>query len=542
MEKAGKLSWKECDMGIYLNPGNVNFRETTRARIYVDKTMMISVMNRFMEEGNKYICVSRPRRFGKTIAGNMLAAYYSRDCDSRDLFAPYKISRDPSFEGKLNKYNVIKVDVNGAYQNAQHKENFLKRLTGKIKGEIQEKFSGVKLQEDDSLAEAILKVYSATGETFILIFDEYDVLVREQVSEKLFAEYLSFLNGLFKNNTLRPAISLAYLTGILPVVRDKIQSKLNNFEEYTILDGRELAEFIGFTSDEVKELCKERGMDFEECRRWYDGYRQHGFEIYNPQSVVKALETGEYGNYWSKTSTYRAISDRIEHNFEGTRDAVIRMVAGENEEVNATSYMNTMDSFATKDDLFTYLIHIGYLAYDRKGGTCRIPNWEIRQEWYNAIRVDPEYKMTDKIIQSSKELLAETLSGNEEAVAAALDESHIHVTSNRSYNNEDALHSAIYLAFIYALNKYTVIREATAGKGFADMIYIPVNREDPAMVIELKRNDCPESAVTQIREKKYFDCLSHYEGKLLFVGIDYDEKDKTHSCRMEWFEKREIGK
>ena len=326
-------------------------------------------------------------------------------------------------------------------------------MTEDIRNEFKSAYPNITFRDRDSLAQCILKVHAATGETFIILMDEYDVLVREQASKNLFDEYLSLLNGLFKSDTLRPAISLAYLTGILPVVRDKIQSKLNNFEEYTIIDAENLAEFVGFTDQEVRFLCEEYGLDYEECNRWYDGYRQRGYEIYNPESVVKSVRKKTFGSYWGKTSTYEAISDRIRQNFEGTKEAVIRMLSGENVDVNVTSYLNTMTSFRTSSDLFTYLIHLGYLAYNQEDGTCRIPNREVRQEWFNAIEADEEYAVTNRIIKDSKELLSETLRGNEEAVAAALDRSHIHVTSNRSYNNEDALQSAIYLAYIYALNK-----------------------------------------------------------------------------------------
>ncbi|MBP5291802.1 MAG: PD-(D/E)XK nuclease domain-containing protein, partial [Lachnospiraceae bacterium] len=238
----------------------------------------------------------------------------------------------------------------------------------------------------------------------------------------------------------------------------------------------ELTEFVGFTADEVEALCDSYSMDFKECRRWYDGYSMNGYEIYNPESV----------------------------------------------DVNVTRYLNTMDSFKNKDDIFTYLIYVGYLAYDSKTEQCRIPNSEVRREWLNAIEDEQEYEMTERIIKASKELLSETVRGNGDAVAKALDDSHIHVTSNRSYNNEDALQSAIYLAYIYALNKYTVIKEMTSGKGFADVVFIPYVPDMPAMVIELKRNDCVESAIDQIKEKKFFDSLSHYEGNILFVGINYD--------------------
>ena len=525
-------------MGIYLNPGNENFRRITNADIYVDKTMMISSLNRHIDKGNTYVCVSRPRRFGKTFAGNMLTAYYSKGCDSSDLFSPFRIASEPDFKEKLNRYNVIKIDMNSEYQNTRNKEKLVERLTDKIKKEMQQVFSTVAFNEEDTLGESILNVYAATGETFIILIDEYDVLVREEAAAPLFEEYLSLLNGLFKSDTLRPAISLAYLTGILPIVRDKVQSKLNNFEEYTILDGMDLAEYIGFTAEEVQQLCEKNGISYTECRRWYDGYRQHGCEIYNPESVVKCIRKKAFGSYWGQTSSYEAISDRIRQNFAGTKDAVISMLAGEGVEVNVTRFLNTMSSFHTKDDLFTFLIHLGYLAYDMKDSTCRIPNREVRGEWFNAIETEAEYAVTSDIIQSSRQLLADTLNMDEEAVAKALDISHIHVTSNRSYNNEDALQSAVYLAYIYALNRYTVIREMTSGKGFADVVFIPFYTGDPALVIELKRNDSAGSALRQIRDRQYYDSLMHYQGNLLFVGISYDEKTKTHTCRIEKFIKQ----
>ena len=527
-------------MGIYLNPGFENFRRTLASGMYVDKTMMISEINRFIDTGKNYICVSRPRRFGKTIASNMLSSYYSKGIDSRELFSGLKIASTPSFEEKLNKYNVIKLDLNSEYQNTEDKVNLIRIITEKVKAEMKPIFPDVVFADTDTLAECILKVYTATGETFIIIIDEYDVLVREQTEKELFDKYLSFLNGLFKSDTLRPAISLAYLTGILPVVRDKIQSKLNNFLEYTILNAGKLSEYMGFTSEEVKQLCVENKVDYDTCRSWYDGYRLNEFEVYNPESVIRCMEDGEFENYWGKTSTYLAISERINMNFDGTKDAVVKMLSGECIDVNVTRYLNTMNQFSSKDDVFTYLIHLGYLAYDKHEKTCRIPNGEIRQEWFNAIEAEDEYKETNKIIKASKELLKSTLSGNESAVAEALDLSHIHVTSNRSYNNEDALQSAIYLAYIYALNDYFCFREMTAGKGFADVVYIPLHaekRDKPALIIELKRNDSAESGLEQIRQKRYFDCLRQFEGELLLIGINYDEKEKTHTAKIERMEK-----
>ena len=427
--------------------------------------------------------------------------------------------------------------MNSEYQNVFDKSRMLSSLTKEIRKEIEKEFPDIAFEDEDTVSKCIQRVYAETGQTFIIIMDEYDVLVREQVPQELFNDFLGFLNGLFKSATLRPAISLAYLTGILPIVRDKIQSKLNNFEEYTIMNQRKLTEFSGFTDEEVFDLCKRYGVDYSECKRWYDGYRLKGIDIYNPVSVVKCMEEGEFESYWNMTSSYEAVSERISCNFLGVRDDVIRMLSGESVEVNVTTYTNTMDNFRTKNDIFTYLIHLGYLTYNREEKTCRIPNWEIRQEWYNAIESDENYTETNRIIAASKELLKQTVAGDEEAVARTLDSSHIHVSSNRSYNNEDVLQSAIYLAYIYALNEYNCFKELTMGKGFADVVYVPVRPEKPASIVELKHDKTVESALNQIKEKRYFDALEHYRGDLIFVGISYNEKDKTHECRIERFEK-----
>ena len=364
-------------MGIYLNPGYENFRRSLAADIYVDKTMMIDVTNSFIEKGNNYICISRPRRFGKTLAGNMLAAYYSKGCNSSALFSQYKIARTSGYTKHLNKYNVIQIDMNSEYQMRKKDSSLIMSLTKDIREELMSEYSDVEFEEDETLARSILRVYAVKGESFVILLDEYDVLVRENADEELIKEYLSFLNGLFKSNPLRPAIALAYLTGILPVIRDKVQSKLNNFEEYTILNAGLLGEYVGFTSEEVRDLCNKRGVDYEECSRWYDGYRQryiqdnmqHNVEIYCPVSVVQCITHKRFDSYWGRTSSYEVISDRIRKNDKETKNAVIRLLAGEKVKVNSTSFLNTMTSFKTKDDLLTYLMHVGYLAFNQEDNT-----------------------------------------------------------------------------------------------------------------------------------------------------------------------------
>lgn len=287
-------------MGIYLNPGNEVFARITRQPTYVDKSGIISVLNGIMEHGNEYMCVSRPRRFGKTVVGNLISSFYSRGCDSHKLFDGSKISKEPDYEKYLNKLNVIKLDINSELQNVSDRENLIKIINKKVSSEIKEAYPQVLIDENDSIAENITKVWDKTRDTFVIIFDEYDVLVRESIeghiSDALFQKYLGFLNGLFKSDTVRPAIALAYLTGILPIVREKIQSKLNNFDEYTMIRPGKLAEFIGFTEEEVKSLCEKYDLDFSECKRWYDGYKLKNFDMYNPRSVVMAIEEKEFAS------------------------------------------------------------------------------------------------------------------------------------------------------------------------------------------------------------------------------------------------------
>ncbi|MCQ2303440.1 MAG: ATP-binding protein [Bacteroidales bacterium] len=521
-------------MGIYLNPNNVLLQRAKKSEIFIDKSMMIAELNKLVDTENNFLCISRPRRFGKSMAGNMISAYYSKGCDSRELFMDLKIAKDKSFEEYLNKLNVIKFDLNAVYRNIKDKSNLIDFITEMVKDELRETFPSVKLYEDDTLPIAIQRVYAKTGETFAVIIDEYDVLVREQVESKLFNAYLEFLNGLFKNTDLSPAISLAYLTGILPIVRDKIQSKLNLFTEYSMTNPMKLAEFVGFTAEETKGLCEQYGMDYEECKRWYDGYDLKTVrEIFSPRSVVSAMMNREYGSYWTQTGSYEALKLYILMNFDGMKDDVITMMGGGKAPVEVDSYLNTMTDFHGKDDVFTYLIHLGYLAYDRETQLCYIPNEEIRKQWVISVQHEKDYQPIIKMINDSKQLLEATINKDEAAVAAALSEAHIRTTNPLTYNNEASFQSAIGLAYFYANTKYTVIKELPTGKGYADLALIPYVPNIPAMIIELKNNKSAESAINQIKEKKYDDLLEHYRGDLLFVGINYDPDTKEHQCRIE---------
>ena len=528
-------------MGIYVNPGEALLKMAVNSRVYVDKSMILHELNQVLNSEDRFVCVARPRRFGKSMAGNMIAAYYGKKANSRPILEKLRVAQCPDFETYLNAFNVIKLDVNGFYSNSNHNEDIVPLFTERIREELMEEFPNCGIKDSDTMDRCIERVFAKTGEQFVMILDEYDVLVREKVKFSIFDPYLSFLNGMFKNADLAPAFALVYLTGVLPVVRDKIQSKLNLFREFTMTKSKQLTEFVGFTEGETHHLCDQYGMDFEECKRWYDGYRMNyhdeSFELYNPQSVVQAMMNKEFDDYWTQTGSYDAIKIYISMNFEGIKDDVKAMIAGEKVDVVIDYYLNTMTDLRTKDDVFTYLIHLGYLAYDSINKQCYIPNNEIRSEWIIAITNDSDYAEAIRIVNNSKRLLDKTVEGDAQAVAEALSAAHEQLMSRQRYNHEAGLQSAIRFAYFYATSRYTIISELPAGKGYADVVFIPYVPDVPAMIVELKRNKTTGAALEQIENKQYFNVMDKYQGDLLLVAVNYDEKTNEHTCEIRRFVK-----
>ena len=454
-------------MGIYVNPSEELLKMAVNSRVYVDKSMILHELNHVLNSEDRFVCVARPRRFGKSMAGNMIAAYYSKAANSRSILEKLKIAQTPEFETYLNAFHVIQFDMNAFYSNSNKKKSIVPMFTSEIREEFMEEFPDCGIKKSDTLANCIKKVYKKTKVKFVVIVDEYDVLVREKVKSSIFDPYLSFLNGMFKNANLAPAFALVYLTGILPIMRDKIQSKLNLFTEYTMTDSMQLSEFVGFTEEETRALCEQYQMDFEECKRWYNGYKldflDNTLEIYNPKSVVQAMNCRKFGDYWTKTGSYDSIRSYISMNFDGIKDDVKAMIAGGRIDVVVEYYLNTMTDFHTKDDVFTYLIHLGYLAYDSINKQCYIPNNEIRSEWILAIANDSDYAKAIEIVNNSKILLEKTVEGDAQAVADALSAAHEQLMSRQRYNHEACLQCAIRFAYFYATSRYTIISELPAG-------------------------------------------------------------------------------
>lgn len=520
-------------MGIYLNPGNDGFWEAVHSEIYVDKTELILHTNRYMNTEQKFICVSRPRRFGKSMALKMLAAYYSRGCDSADLFKGLKIERNQAFWENLNKYDVIFLNMQQFLIEARS-QNVMDYLEQAVIEEIRDVYGELFPAQETILARVLRKIYVKTKKKFIFLIDEWDCIMRErQESEELQKQYLDFLRNLLKD---QPYVAFTYMTGILPVKKYGVHSALNMFIEYSMTDQDVFEEYTGFTETEVKELCERFGMDFALTSDWYDGYQFITFQhIYNPRSVVEAMRRHKFSNYWTSTETYDALKMYMDMDFDGLRADIVQMLSGGRIRVNTRSFRNDMRNFQVKDDVLTLLIHLGYLAYHFETQEAFIPNKEIIGEFENAMSVGG-WANVMHILRASEKLLQDTLLCDGKSVAEALDRAHTEVASILTYNDENALSCAIGLAYYSARKDYKLIREFPAGKGFADVIFLPLpNTGKPAIVVELKYGKSAATAIQQIKDRHYTQALEGYTGEILLVGVNYDKKNKNkpHSCVIE---------
>lgn len=524
-------------MGIYLNPKNEGFKESINSEIYVDKTGLIEWTNKYLCTEQKYICISRPRRFGKTMALKTLSAYYSEGCDSKKLFAGLKIENCATFQKHLNQYDVIYLDMTRFLRRARDNKvtEFLER---EVLNELLDKYGELFSKKEVFLPAALEQIYIKTEKKFIFLIDEWDCIMREcQKSEELQRKYLDFLRDLLKNQSY---IALVYMTGILPIKKYgnptelDFHSALNMFTEYSMIDQDIFEEYTGFTEKEVKELCRRFDMNFEEVSNWYDGYSFVKFpHIYNPKSVVEAMRRHRCDSYWTITETYEAIKVYIDLNFDGLREDIIQLLSGNHVKVNTLTFQNDMWTFHTKDDVLTLLIHLGYLSYDLEKEETFIPNNEIIREFKNAISTGGWEEIT-AILNASEKLLNDTLNCLEKNVAKALDNAHTMVSSSLTYNREDSLACAIILAYFSARKDYQVIRELPTGYGFADIVFLPLpSRNKPAIIIELKYNKSANTAIKQIKDRNYVKALEGYVGELLLVGINYSKKTNKHTCKIE---------
>ena len=502
-------------MGMFVNPDNSAFQVALNSEIYVDKSGLIKYTNRVLNTLQGYICNSRPRRFGKSITANMLTAYYSRGCDSEAMFADFEISKSADFKKHLNQYDVIHLDIQWCMEPAGGAEQVVPYISERTIAELKEYYPDTLPEETKSLPEALSQINALTGKKFIVIIDEWDVLIRDEAANtKAQEDYINFLRGMFKGTEPTKYIQLAYLTGILPIKKEKTQSALNNFDEFTMLSPSRLAPYIGFTEEEVKSLAEEYDQDFEEVKRWYDG--------------------------WSETASYDTVVPLINMNYDGLKTAIIEMLSGSEVKVNTATFKNDTINIKSKDDVLTYMIHLGYLGYNQKLKTAFVPNEEIRQELTTAVESKPWNELL-KFQQYSENLLDSTLDMDGVAVAVQIEKIHNEYASSIQYNNENSLSSVLAIAYLSAMQYYfKPIRELPTGRGFADFVFIPkpeYKSDYPALIVELKWNQNVRTAVQQIKDKKYPSSILSYSGDILLVGINYDKSTKEHQCLIERYEK-----
>ena len=523
-------------MGIYLNPDSSKFEEALNSDIYIDKTGLIDYTNSVLHTLQKYICISRPRRFGKSIAANMLTAYYSRGCDARPLFEEFEIAKSRDFNKYLNQYNTISVNMQEILSRSHNVYELIERFNRLMIRELKMAYPDVDYFDDTDLIECMQDVYAQKKQVFVVIIDEWDCIFREYKEDKKAQEkYLDFLRDWLKDKSY---IHLAYMTGILPIKKYGTHSALNMFDEFSMIDPGPLARYVGFTEEEVRKLCQRYQMDITEVKSWYDGYSfENGLSIYSPCSVVSCMRYRKIGNYWNQTETFEALRIYIDMNFEGLKDDVLSMIAGKSVPVNIGSFSNDMSTFHTEEDVLTLLIHLGYVSYDYDTKTVTIPNEEVRSEYVNSVSAS-EWGEVSQSLKNSADTLEAIWQKRPAQVAEAMRQAHFE-TSHIQYNDENALSYTISLALYAARNFYVLHRELASGKGFADLVFVPRKNfpDKPAIVVELKWNQTAEGAIAQIKNKEYCRSLEEYSGNILLVGVNYNKQTKEHECVIEEYTK-----
>jgi len=518
-------------MGRYVNPNVRKFQMSLNSEIYVDKTGLIEKTNELFDTEKRYICLSRPRRFGKTMAANMLAAYYGRKNDAKALFEDLKISEQNSFIEHLNQYDVIMLNIQEFLSSTQSVDEMLDKIQKKITKEFKKEHPEISYDDENDFIQVMYDTYEATERPFVILIDEWDCLFREYKDDvDAQKKYLDFLRLWLKDQSY---VGLAYMTGILPIKKYGSHSALNMFEEYSMTEPSQFLEYFGFKTSEVEELALTYGADIDEIKKWYNGYFVDlGNPIYNPKSVTSCLMRKNFSSYWNKTETYEALKDYIKLDYDGLKNKITIMISGQDIIINPNKFTNDMTTFNSADDVLTLLVHLGYLTYNFKRNTVRIPNEEVKGEFINSIEDIAGWETVISAIENSEQLLQAIWDRNTNVITEFIQKAHEQNTSILEYNDENSLSCILALALYSAKNYYTIIRELPTGKGYADLVFIPQrNHQDkPAMIIELKWDESAKGAIAQIQEKNYPSALESYRDNLLLIGINYDKKTKTYDC------------
>ncbi len=520
-------------MGYFLNNDFVknNFELITNSKYFVDKSMMIEKINGYIGIEDRHVCITKPRRFGKTTNLQMLASYYSKGADFKNLFDNLEISKSETYLEHLNKHNVIYID----FSKEPDEENFtykdyISRYKDLLKEDLIELMPDIKILPRMTLSDIFKKVFNKTKEGFVFIIDEWDYIFNKDLfTEKERKSFLTFLMNLLKGESY---VELVYMTGILPVAKYFNGSTLNMFKEYTMLNDTIYDKYFGFTEDEVKELCKRQDkVSMSELKEWYNGYKTHdGIDLYNPRSVVYALDDGVCQSYWTNTGAFDGILEYINMNIDGIKDDVIKMISGIPIKMVLKGYSAEKTSFGNENQVFSAMAIYGLLSYHN--GTVRIPNHELQLKFDEAIQ-DKSVGEVAKLIRNSKEMLEATLKRDTKKMEEIIQAAHDYNIPLLKYNDENSLSCVVTLVYLLARDDYNIKREERAGAGLADFVFHPYNRSQPAFILELKKDSTPEDAIRQIRERRYMEALDDCTGEKFAVGIVYDSKNKNHKIKIE---------
>ena len=517
-------------MTLYLNTNKPleNYTRLVNTENFVDKSMIIEKTNKLINTTNNYLCITRPRRFGKSSVIDMLGAYYSKSFDSSFIFDNLKISEVHSYKNNLNKYNVVNISFNEITDNMKTYEEYINNIVNEIKKEVISKFNIEDVNENDSLK----RVFQKSNQKFILLLDEWDYIFSNNLFEENQNNFLEFLRNLLKD---QPYVLFCYMTGVLPIKKYSSGSALNMFDEHTFLKDRQFGEFFGFTEKEVINLVdKNSEIKFENLESWYNGYlTAKGIKIYNPRSVVKALQNDYCESYWTNTGAMDEVSQYLKYNVLEIRDDVIKMVSGQEIDITIDEEFRAgQGTPKTKEEIYSAMIVLGFLSYN--DGYLKIPNKELMIEFEKALR-DKSFGYVSEIIENSRIMLKATVNKDTKTVEKILHDIHNSEIPILQYNDENSLSCVITLAYLSARDTYRVEREEKTGKGYADFTFHPRRKNDTAFIVELKKDEVPEVAINQIREKEYIQKFkAENEGKeVLAVAICYDSKKKEHYCKIE---------
>ena len=501
------------------------FERDSRSELYVDKSMLIEAVSEKMELSGQYICITRPRRFGKTMNANMLTAYFTKGYDSMPVFDKLKIKGSSVYGKRQNQCNVIHIDFSMQPDFCENYRDYIINIIENLKADLLQAYPYL----EGKAYTQISRMFSDTQDTFVFILDEWDsVFYEEFMKKEEKIHFLKWLKGLLKD---KPYVELAYMTGVLPIAKYSSGSELNMFDEYNFMNDNVFDRYFGFSEKEVQELCEKKGtVPFEELKEWYDGYYLgNGQSLFNPRSVNKALLRGVCLNYWTETGPMNEIADCIENNVDEVREDIVKMVAGIPVEVELSGYSAAELQLDSRDEILSAMVVYGFLAYH--DGKLSIPNLELMEKYQKVLSRNSMGEVKE-IVDRSKEMLDATISMNERKVAGYLEQIHDREIPFLEYNDENSMSCVITLCYLYARKDYKIEREARSGKGYCDYIFIPKTRSLPAIILELKYGTSSEDAIKQIREKNYIQRVNSCN-EILLVGINYDKKTKRHTCRIE---------